>query len=236
MRLFNSDKVQVFLKAWSGATERAPKHGETKVVKVTFLIPLTSAVASALVPGDGEIKNTVFKAALDGSVRAFLRSQSFDIAFEKQKLEVFATPDSETPSIAFDHVKFSKVVSTKTVIKAAQLWLRATIGPCGPQEYGFLGMWHNTDRWVTFTEADPKLALDGAQPALADADEKARHPFERPEPESEDPRDVPAGQEVDRPRYTKRNAKKGRHLSAVPPVGPQATEEPAEDQDAAVSI
>ena len=231
MRLFHSDKVQVFLKAWSGATERAPKHGETKVVKVTFLIPLTSAVASALVPGDGEIKNTVFKAAIDGSVRAFLRSQAFDIAIEKQKLEVFATPDSTVQSIAFDHVKFSKVVSTKTVIKSAQLWLRATIGPCGPQEYGFLGMWHNTDRWVTFTEADPKLALDGAQPALADADEKARQPFE---PGEVIDAEVPETEEVDRPRYTKRNAKKGRHLSAVPSVGPQATEEPADD--AAVSL
>lgn len=185
MRLFSADLVPVMLGAWSGATEKAPKHDETKVVKVTLLVQLTTALASAFVPGDGEVKAVSFKAATDGSVRPFLRVASFNIPMKKQRLEVFATPDSPAASIAFDHVRMMKTVGLRVDVTTPVLVLRATVGPCGPQEYAALGAWHRSQRFVTFHEADASLEFDGAGVEASAADMAARQtvvPMRREEP------------------------------------------------------
>lgn len=212
MDLFKSEKVPVILRAWSGATEKAPQHDETKVVKVTLDVQLTSALASAFLPGDGELKNVAFKAAGDGSVRPFLRTAGFNIPMKKQRLVVISTPDSEG-GICFDHVRLMKTVSLRIDLKTATLVLRATVGPCGPQEYAYLGDWHRTQRFVTFTEADPALEFNPS-----DADEKARRPV--PTPEFVDERD----EQAEGHRYPKKRGRKPR-LAVVP----QATNAEADD-------
>lgn len=168
MKVFNGSKIPVFLKAWSGSTEKVPQNGETKVVKVTLAIDLDAERAADLQPGDGEVKNVMFKAADDGGLRPFLRAAAFDAAIPKQKLLVRATPDSPVPSICFDHVKFAKTM----LVRGNVLFLKATIGPCGPGEYAALGQWHESDRFVDFEEAEPELDLEAD--GMTDADEKAQ--------------------------------------------------------------
>jgi hypothetical protein len=188
MNLFEGTLVPVTLMAWSGATEKAPQHDETKVVKVTLEVILTPELASRLVPGDGEIKAVAYKAATNGTVRSHLRSASFQIAAKKQDLQIFSTPDSPAPTVAFTHVKVMKTIGVKINLKTATLVVRATVGPCGPQEYAQLGAWHRSQRFVTFTESDPALEFAGVDES--DADEKARRrvvptPAARPSSETD---------------------------------------------------
>ena len=228
MRLFNCQHVPVVLRAWSGATEKAPQHDETKVVKVTLEVLLTPALASAFLPGDGELKNVAFKAAADGSVRPFLRTAGFNIPTRHQTLTIFSTPDSPVAAICFDHVRFMKTVSLRIDVKTATLVLRATVGPCGPQEYAYLGDWHRSQRFLTFDEADPALAFEGAQPS--EADEKARRPYT---PEFEDTRDeqpAAAAAEEAGHRYPDTSKKKrAARRAKLRAVAPKTEDEPSED-------
>lgn len=229
MRLFSSDKVPVTLVAGSFNTEKAPQHGETKVVKAVLEVELTAALGSAFVP-TAEVRNTVFKSAEDGSLRPDLRNQTFAVAIPDQDLAVFATPDSEGDRV-FDHVRFSTVAKTKVKGKSAKLRLFVTFGPVGAADYRDIGNWQGQQRFVTFTPSDPALALDDAQPS--DADTVARET----QPALAETEATPESAETERPRYPKRNAKKGRHLQAVPPVGSQPSEAPTEEAEAeAVSI
>lgn len=168
MNLFTEPAVPVTLKAWSGATERAPEHDETKVVKATFEIELTPELASALNPGDGEVKFVAFKALDDNKVRPFLRTAQFEIGLKPQRLTIQSTPDSPV-AICFDAVKIGRRLTVKSDGDVPVLRVSATVGPCGPSEYAFLGAWQNGQRFVTFEEAEPALPLEAT-----DADEKAR--------------------------------------------------------------
>lgn len=186
MQLFSRESVGVIMDAGALGTEKRKKYEEDKVFKVTLRIPLTPALASDLVPGDGQIKAAMYAAAIAGDVRPFLRETTWNMVVPPQRLEVRATPDSPVTMI-FDHVKISKVFKVKVRGTECDLQVRIVVGGVGPQEREALAAWHRSEKWVSFYEADSTLNLAGD--VMTEADEKARAPHLAPM--FEDERDLP---------------------------------------------
>lgn len=173
MELFTVGKVGVFLDAVGHAVEKR-RGEEVKVLTLGLRVsPLDSQLASALLI-DG-LKVTLFSLHT-GEPKGNLRRVDFGVKnLDRQVLTIFAAPDTEAPSIAFDQVRIHKLYVTMPKDRTDfDLKFKATFGPAGRAELEFVQQWLLTQRFVTFTEAEPGFDFEEDGEDLTDADEKAR--------------------------------------------------------------
>lgn len=172
MKLFETEKVPMFLDSFAPRLEK--RGGDEHTVRdLTLRIqPLTPELASAC-SGDDLLKRSLFKLT-DGEPLPGITSVGFSMAPPRQRLLVYASPDTEAPSIMFDQVRVSKVRAR--VEKGCDGWalvMHASFGPISKVEAEYIEAWYTTQRFVTFEEAEPTLDFDEFD-TMSDADEKAQ--------------------------------------------------------------
>ncbi len=175
MRLFLADKVGCFLDAVGHSVEKR-RGEEVKVLTLTLRVSPFNVNLASDMELDG-IKPTLFKLH-SGEAKDLLRRADFKASnLDRQVLTVFASPDTEMPSIALDQVRihglYARMPKDRTDF---DLVCKATFGPVGRTELEFVQLWLLTQRFVTFTEAEASLDFEavGDEDDLTDADEKAR--------------------------------------------------------------
>lgn len=175
MALFDTAKTGCFLDAIIHSTETR-RGDETKVVVLTLRVdPFDVKLALAL---DDRVRNTLFKMST-GVAQEHLRRVEFALGVPRQNLNIFATTDTAKASIMITQVAIKGVYAK--VDKDANhysLVLKASFGPAGKNELEFVEAWRNTQKWITFEEAEPSLDFDEE----SDADEAPPVKMERPKP------------------------------------------------------
>lgn len=162
MKLFDVNKVGVFCDAIKHHNEPR-KSGDTKVITLTCRVdPFDSKLAVAL---SEDVRRTLFKLN-HPDPQPHIRRADFTLGVERQQLLVFASSDTPMESIAFDHVKISRLyVRTKKDANGFVLVFDATFGPVGDRELAYVEAWRGTQRSITFEAAEPNLDFeeDGEQ-------------------------------------------------------------------------
>lgn len=180
-RLFNTDeKIPVFLDDISPKLEK--RNGDDiKVADLTLRVqPLTVELAAAL---DPMVRRTLYRMN-DGSQNPDLKSVEFRLKPPRQLLTIFASTDTETPTIALDHVDIVGLKArTEKGVDGWALVFHATYGPVGKTELEFFYGWYTKQQAITFDEAAPMLDFEEG----TDADVKAQQAV--PDPMFDDDRD-----------------------------------------------
>ena len=158
MRLFDSDKVACYCNTVAHQLENR-RGTDVKVVVLGLKVtPLSAELASRMADG---IKPTLF-AMTDATAKVTrLRGAQFQIAdLKRQKMTVYATPETVKPSIVFDQALIggisAKVAKDRTDF---DLSFSVTFGPVGPAELEFIQSWLLSHRFVTFDAAEPLLEM-----------------------------------------------------------------------------
>lgn len=175
------DKLSLICDTFTPGTEMR-REDEVKIVTLVLRIdPLTPRIAEAI---DPTLRRLLFKAAKtrkpsDIEPAPLLREVLIALPLPRQLLTVYATRDSPQPSIAFDQVKIGRV-RARLDTKAARWFLKvkATFGPCGPNDLAFVQEWFETERFVTFTPAEGLLEFEGP----LDDDDAEEEPAAPPQP------------------------------------------------------
>lgn len=173
-RLFDTDeKIGVFCDGFHPRLEKQKGGDEVKVIDIAFRVqPFSPELAADLI-GDGLIKRTLFRHD-DGSQLPGMKSVAFDIYTPRQLMKVFAAPDVEEPSFAFDQVEVTNLKArTEKGIDGWALVFHASYGPVGDRELGQMQAWYTTQRFLTFEEAEPMLEFEADEEGT-DADVKAQ--------------------------------------------------------------
>jgi len=167
MKLFSVAKVGLFLDSITHGTETRDGD-EVKIVTLTLRATPMSAQLASAVPGP--VRLALFKSTEGGDVRAHLRRVEFDLGVPRQELEVFATSDTEDPTISFDQAKVVKTLAR--IDKNVSGWsfvVKVSFGPVDKIELEYIEAWRLGQRWVTFHEADASLFPD--EESAADDDQ-----------------------------------------------------------------
>lgn len=177
MRLFTVAKIPMYCEGITHRLERR-RGEEVKVVDLALKIePFTPQLASALDQDEyGFIKRTLFKHQ-DASPIGDIRAVEFRPPSERQKLTVYATPDTEAAAIAFDGVKVIKIrARCQKDTSGWVLYVHVSFGPLGKTELEYINYFYAQQRFGTWEQADPSFDWD-AKPVVeegSDADVKAR--------------------------------------------------------------
>jgi len=166
MQLFSVPKVGFFLDAITHGTET--RNGdEVKIVTLTLRVPNMPAQLASAMPGP--VRLALFKSTEGGTPRAHLKRVEFKLGVPRQELEVYASSDTEDPSINFDQAKVVGTVAR--VDKDDTNWtllVKVSFGPVDKTELEYIEAWRLGQRWVTFYAAEAGL-FDGEDDAAAPA-------------------------------------------------------------------
>jgi hypothetical protein len=161
-RLFDVAKVGCFLDTIQHSTE--DRRGEaTKIVVLTLRVdPLDAKLALAL---DERVRQTLFNLS-SAEPHKHIRRVEFALGIPRQNLEVFASPDTAQATIAFLQVEAKSVkVRIDKDKNHYSLICKVSFGPIGPDELAYIEEWRNTQRFVTFRQAEPSMDFGEQQPA-----------------------------------------------------------------------
>lgn len=188
MRLFETDKVGCYCDTVGHALENR-RGTEVKVVQLGLRVtPLSAELASTMADG---IKPTLF-AMSDATAKVTrLRGATFQVAdLKRQRLTVFATPETVKPSMSFDQALIGQIKARVGKDRTEfDIGFSVTFGPVGPKELEFVQAWHLSHKFVTFEAAEPLFDMESGDEneAVTDADEKSSRRFVPPAaPEWED--------------------------------------------------
>jgi hypothetical protein len=143
---------------------------EVKIITVRLRVqPFEADLARAL---PGLVRATLFKLN-HPEPQPHLKRVDFTLGVPRQRLEVYAAPDTSKPAIVFDQVLIAATYARteKNVDGFAFIW-KGSFGPVGRRDLEFLHDWLLGQRFVTTTEAEPGLFPDdtiATVPALAEA-------------------------------------------------------------------
>jgi hypothetical protein len=140
--------------------------------------------------------------------KAIIGGLDLNLDCPRQNMEMFASPDTDESSIAFLQVKITK---TKAVehkdVSGFALTFRGTLGPVDRDTAMYLIGWFGTQRFVTFTEAEPMLELSAE---VKEDDEDDQQPIMPPIFEDDDELEpVSAGVEAAQKATKERKREKG---------------------------
>jgi len=158
MRFFDSDRVGAYLDAVGLRLEKT-KDGEHKVIDLTLRVqPFTPELAAALHP---EVRALLFTLG-DGSPKPLLKAVDLRLpALSKQHLDVHLLPEDSDAQITLLSAEISSPrARTEKGVDGYAFIFYATIGPVGRDELEYVTNWYTQQRFVTFREAQPSLALE----------------------------------------------------------------------------
>jgi hypothetical protein len=162
-RLFSVGKVGLFLDGYTPGLEK--RRGEdVKILTLTLRAqPFDAKLATAIDDGlndDSGVRAALFKLN-HPDPKPHLSRVNFNLACPRQRLVLFASPDTESSRIAFDQVKIAGIYArTQKDIDGYAFVFKASFGPVGRTEQEYIHEWMLTQRFVTFEEAEPSLAFD----------------------------------------------------------------------------
>lgn len=226
-RLFNVGKIGCFVDDYGPGVEKR-RGEEVSVLTLSLRIqPFDAKLASALdagVGGDSNIKATIFSMNSGEPKPAFTR-HDFSLGLPRQNLTIFASPDTTEARLVLEQAKITGTyVRTQKDMNALALVLKATFGPVGRAELEYIHAAHRTQRFITFSEAEPILDLesdgDDDDEDLTDADEKARAQLPPPmfetdksgkpiEAAADKPKRRSKVESINRPLHSHQKGKKG---------------------------
>jgi hypothetical protein len=192
MRLFETGKVGMFLDTFSPSTEKRT-NGEVEVIVLSLRVqPFTSQLAASM---DQKVRGVLFMLGGNAEPRKEIERVTFHLPLDRQFLQVFASSDTEKPSIAFDQVKVQSVSARiERGVDGYACLIKLAFGPASRDELAYINGWYKTQRSVTFDAAEPNLdyaeplpekkpAKAGASLPLPDPDEDNAEPEGEDEPE-----------------------------------------------------
>lgn len=164
MRLFDIDKVGVYLDGIGHRVERE-NDAEIKMVDLTLRVqPLTPELASAL---DPDVRALLFSMHTSDP-KPKIKTLEFNLIVDRQLARVFLLPEETTAQIAFSDLEISSVRARREKgVDGFGLVFYASFGPVGKDELEYICNWHTQQRFVTFDAQDP--SLDFAKPTTPDA-------------------------------------------------------------------
>ncbi len=170
-------KVGCYCESITHSTERR-KDGEVKVIQLSLRVePFDAKLATAIA---SSVRATLFKLS-SAEPHDHLRRVSFGLGVNRQRLTVFATPDTQRATIALDQVKVSDVYARAAKdARTYALIFKAVFGPPGARELEFAEHWRNGMAFVTFEAAEPSADFD--EPG-DDEEEDDDNQLALPEPE-----------------------------------------------------
>jgi hypothetical protein len=170
MRLFDEDKVGIYLDAIGHRVEKTKDGKETKVVDLTLRVqPFTVELATAL---DADVRALLFNMG-DALPKAKLKAIHFKLPVPKQTMTVHLLPELD-PQIVFTDVEIDGVrARTESGVDGFALVFYASFGPLSPRDLEYVCDWLTQQRFITFQPQEPALNFD-AKPEDEDAIEPAR--------------------------------------------------------------
>lgn len=193
MKLFATGKTGFLLDSIAHKTERR-SGGETKVIVLGCKVsPFNHQLAQAM---DDLVRNSLFMLGGNGEPRSHITGMDFKLPFDRQDINVFASPDTVEGTFRLEQVKVSGLrAQVEKDTNAYVLKVKLTFGPASERELAFVEGWLRTQKFLSFEESEPNLEFaeigggddddedaDDAQPALdmdTDDDEQSE---EGPEP------------------------------------------------------
>lgn len=163
-RLFSVGKVGVFLDAVALGKEKRVGGAETTVLKLTCRIdPFTPELASAIddgLGGDTNVRASVFRLS-DGSPKPHLERLDMSLDCPRQRVDLYASPDTDSSRICFDQVKVSGFyVRAQKDSAALSAVVTLSFGPFGRDEMEACAQYFRAQFFASFHEAEPTLAFD----------------------------------------------------------------------------
>lgn len=217
-KLFSVGKVGLFVDAVSSGMEKRRGGNEAKVLRLVLRVtPFDAKLATAIddgLGGDSNVRASVFKLN-SAEVKPHLERWNFSLDCPRQRLDIYASPDTDSSRLCFDQVKVSGFyVRTQKDTAALSAVFTATFGPVGRDELEAAHAAFRTQMFVTFSEAEPDLAFEEADGDEDDDDApfEARHvvgPRPITEPPMFDEDEPPAESIADREKRSRPTAKRG---------------------------
>lgn len=186
MKLFSVGKIGIFLTKIDHTIEKR-RDGEVQVLVLKCRIhPFTHQLAQAM---DDVVRGSLFKRTGNADPHNHVLGLNFSLPVERQDLNIFASPDTEKPTIRFEQVKVSHLhakIEKGTNAYVCSLWF--TLGPVSAKELEYCHAWRTTQRFISTSESEPDLAYeeigggeeaddeDDAQPALEMEGEEEAEP------------------------------------------------------------
>jgi len=190
--LFNVGKIGMFVDAVQLGVEKRRGGEETTVLKLTLRVdPFDAKLASAIdegLGGDSNVRASVFKLT-DGSPKPHIERVAFNLDCPRQRMDIYASPDTDTSRLCFDQVKVSGCyVRAQKDSAALTAVITVAFGPFGRDEMEAAQAYFRSQMFVTWVEAEPSLAFDD------DADGNIEDPgdLERPAPMWDEGDEAPA--------------------------------------------
>jgi hypothetical protein len=183
-KLFDVGKVGCYLESITHSTEKR-KDGEAKVLQLSLKVdPFDVKLASAL---SQPVRATLFKLS-NAEPQEHLRKVYVSLGTPRQRMEIFATPDTPKGSILLDHVRVSEIYArTSKDARGYVLVFKTIFGPPDARELEYCENWRNNMAFVTFTEAEASdLFVEDSED---DDDEDDDGQQALPDPEFETTRD-----------------------------------------------
>lgn len=161
-------KLGVFCDGVSHSTEKRIDREDKVLVLSLRVQPFDHRLATAI---RSVIRSTLFKLN-HPDPHGHLRKVDFDLEIPRQKMIIFATPDTVKASIAFDQVKISGVYArTEKNVNGFALCFKATFGPPGARELEYAEHWRNGQAFITFEAAEPSADFDPVEDDDEDEDD-----------------------------------------------------------------
>lgn len=178
-RFFDVGKVGCYCETITHSTEKR-KDGETKVITLSLRVdPFDAKLAAAV---SQPVRQTLFKLN-NPDPQDHLRKVHFALGVPRQKLTVWATPDSPKASFFLDQVLVGETYArTKKDAAGYVLVTRLTFGPASAKDLEFVERWRNSMMFVTFDEAeydaDLELEVTGDEDDDTPAPQPKLHEFD----------------------------------------------------------
>lgn len=130
-RFFDVAKVGCYCVAVNHSTEKR-KDGETKVIVLTLRVePFDARLAVAV---DSLVRTTLFKLNT-AEPNGHLRKVHFGLGLQRQRMEIFTTPDTTKGKLLVDDVRIGEVYArTSSDARAYSLVFKAIWGPASAKE------------------------------------------------------------------------------------------------------
>jgi hypothetical protein len=162
-RLFTTEKVALFVQSVSLGKEKRKDGEEATILKLgVHLDPFTPELANAIdegLGGDTNVRASVFTLGT-GEPKPHLERIDLGLACPRQRMDIYASPDTETSRLCFDQVKVqSFYVRTQKDADTLTAVLKLAFGPFSKDELEAATQYFRSQLFVTFQEAEPTLPI-----------------------------------------------------------------------------
>lgn len=214
-KLFSVGKVGLFVDAVALGKEKRTGGEEATVLKLTLRCePFTRELAAAIddgLGGDHNVLASIFKLN-SPEPKPHLERVNLSLDCPRQRMDLYASPDTDSSRICFDQVKISGFyVRAQKDSTALTAIFSAAFGPFSKDELEAATQYFRNQMFVSFVEAEPSLMFDedDQEPEARLAGPVA--PAEAPMwDETEDaPAEVAQESIVDREKRSRPTAKRG---------------------------